>query len=300
MRKISALFCVYNDAVFTKTCLRGIEPCVDQIVIVEGSWDGERGTYDYGVNKSSTDGTRDIVNNFASSFPNKTIVIDSIGDEECSRNAGLSLCDHNWVLHLDSDEFYSPYELSKLKERLEDIEKEHDRIRFAELSFYFNFKHYLLGSKIRMFDQSRKINYFSANGVGDNLQGGIQKTFFTEDVAIFHFQWIGDRHKVLSTRNIDREKKFQLSRGEDPNKVIPMGGWRWWLNDIYLKFNGENLKELELKNRGSIHPWSFLHEDQRHHELNRVNVIDVFPKHIKSAPWFDFKEKGLIKLKQDI
>jgi hypothetical protein len=293
--------CVYNDAVFTKACLEGIEPCVDQIVIVEGSWDGPKGTYDYGRNVSSDDGTRRVVDQFAALHPTKVVVADSIGDEECSRNLGLHLCEYEWILHLDSDEFYWPKHLKELRESgLESLERDYDRLKFPEYAFYFNFKHYMLSSKIRMFNASRGISYFSANGVGDNLFGGIEKETLVPEVQFCHFQWIGNRHKVLCTRNIDREKKFQRSQGEDPEKVVPIGGWQWWLKEIYLKFDGTNLQELEAKNRGSIHPWSFLHPDQRNHKMKRVTERKEFPLHVRRAPWFDFQHKGLSELEPDL
>jgi hypothetical protein len=302
MRGVSALFCVYSDSVFTKACLNGIKSCVDQIVIVEGSWDGPRGTYDYGENKRSDDGTRDIVEKFAAEHSNKVVLVDSVGDEECSRNFGLSLCTHDWVLHLDSDEFYWPHELNRLKINiLEDLEANGiDRLKFPEYSFYFNFRHCFFGNKIRMFNKGLGITYFSANGVGDNLQGGLNKEVLVPSVSFAHFQWIGDRHKVLCTRNIEREKTYQRSMGQDPDKIIPMGGWRWWLNQVYLKFNGKNLKELEAKNMGSIHPWSFLHEDQRHHEMQQVQNQEMFPEHVRTAPWFNFAEEGLVTLNPDL
>ena len=70
--------------------------------------------------------------------------------------------------------------------------------------------------------------------------------------------------------------------------------------NIYTKFNGDNLRDLEKKNRGSIHPWSFLHEDQRGHRMHEVEKETVFPRHVREAPWFDFKSKGLVTLEADL
>lgn len=298
MTPISVLMCVYNDAVFTNANLRGIVDSVDQIVIVEGSWNGVRGTYDYGKNERSADGTREIVEKFASEYPDKVLLIDSLEDEECSRNLGLSHCKNDWILHLDSDEFYYPEHIQALKEGpLEEAAKEgFDRISFQEFVFYFNFHYFMTGRRIRMFDQSKGVHYESGNGVGDILEGGTKKLLHLGSVTVFHFQWIGDRFKVVATPNIKRERDFMIEMGEDPDKVTRLGGWKWWLEQVYLKFNGDNLEEIEKKNRGSIHPWSFNYEEHRNNPLNKIPTPGVFPQHVRDAKWFDFAERGLVKL----
>jgi hypothetical protein len=301
MRKISALICVYNDNVFTKACLENIQLCADQIVIVEGSWNGARGTYDYGENKSSDDGTRRIVEQFAALYPDKVVLTDSIGDEECCWNLGLSFCEHNWVLNLGSDEFYWPEQINALKgEFLENTEKEGvDFLRLMQYTFYFNFRHYMHGRTVRLFNTANGVYYSSANGVGDILEGGNRKVA-DAPANYCHFQWVGDRHKVLCSRNIDREIKVQRAMGEDPDKVMRLGGWRWWLKHIYSQFDGKNLAALEEKNRGSVNPWSFLHEEHRVGKLKPVDHTFVFPGTVSAAPWFNPREEGLVTLEHDL
>jgi glycosyltransferase involved in cell wall biosynthesis len=294
--------CVYNDAVFTKACLENIEPVVDQIVIVEGSWDGPLGTYDYGENKSSDDGTRRIVEQFEALHPDKVILIDSIGDEECSRNAGLHACTSDWVLHLDSDEFYWPNELEQLKTEIIDQAEAQgaDRLHFDEMTFYFNFRNYMKGSKLRMFNSGLGIHYASGNGTGDILVGGVKESVSVPHVSFCHFQWIGDRSKVICSNNIDQERRVQIEGGTDPSKEIPLGGWQWWLSQVYMKFDGTNLDELEKKARGSIHPWSFLHEQHRNNPLVQIKDPAMFPEAVRNSPWFNFKEEGIVPLEADL
>jgi glycosyltransferase involved in cell wall biosynthesis len=298
MKSISVLMCVYNDNVFTKVCLEAISEIADQIVVVEGSWDGPRGTYDYGENLRSDDGTREIIEKFQQGHPD-CVLADSIGDEECSRNLGLNLCKHDWVLHLDSDEFYWPDHIQYVKRHLNSIEEEgYTLIEFGENTFYFNFHYHMVGNRVRMFNTGSGVHYISANGVGDILQGpSLQKTSMP-GISMFHFQWIGDRSKVLCTNNIEKERAYQRSKGEDPDKVVLLGGWQWWLNEIYLKFNGKNLRELEEKARGSIHPWSFRFPEHRNNPL-LTTLADQFPPLVRQAPWFNFREEGLVKLAPD-
>jgi len=301
VRPLSALMCVYNDSVFTKACLEGIQPCVDQIVIVEGSWNGLRGTYDYGENRSSDDGTRRIVEQFQALYPDKVVLVDSMGDEECSRNLGLNLCKHDWVLHLDSDEFYWPHQIMGLKAELPALEAQgFDRLSIIQYTFYFNFRLCMKGRRIRLFNAGLGIAYTSGNNVGDVLVGGVSKTGEVE-IENCHFQWVGDRHKVLATPNINREDRYQREvLNEDPEKITHIGSWKWWLHHIYLQFDGTNLAELEHKNMGSIHPFSYFYEDCRRDPLVEWPNPNQFPEAVKQAPWFNFETKGLVSLEPDL
>ena len=307
MRPLSALMCVYNDNVFTKACLENIVDAVDQIVIVEGSWNGERGTYDYGENKRSDDGTRRIVDQFAALHPDKVVVIDSIDDEECSRNAGLAMCEHDWILHLDSDEFWYPEQLIAFKNYLPELERQGVDILYCmEQTFYFNFRNHMDGSKIRIFNAAAGNHYESGNGVGDIITGGPCEAR-SVPVGYLHFQWVGDRFKVLATPNIEREKMAMEVGGipksgmtEVDGHKVPLGGWFWWLHEVYLKFDGTNMDEILKKNKGSIHPWSFNYEEHRDGELHEMESVDLFPEGVVNAPWFDFEEKGLVTLQEDL
>ena len=292
MNKISALMTVYNESTFTDACLRSIEPLIDQFVIVEGSWKGLRGTYDYKENLRSSDGTREIVEKFVKDFPHKATLYNSLEDEECCRNLGLGACDNRWILHLDSDEFYYLDQLSKLKERLHEYPN-NSILMFKEYSFYFNFNYYTVGKKKRLFD-GWNLQYYSNNGVGDVLKNMSGEPNVELDVpaSILHFQWVGNRKKVLDSPNYERQlhnmKQFKL----DPKEHY-IGCWDWWVKEVYTQFNGKNLKELEAKCNGSIHPWSYHHKEHRP-RLLEIDDEFVFPGYLYRYPWFDIQEEGLI------
>jgi glycosyltransferase involved in cell wall biosynthesis len=304
MEKLTALMTVYNEPIFTKACLESIEPVVDEIVIIEGSWLGDSSTYDYGTNKPSDDGTRQIVEEFCSKYPKKTQLLDSALDEATCRNMGLSVANNDWILHLDCDEFYDTEKLKIYKDILGS--NEHPKFgpnRFPnfifgvnEKSFYLNFKYYTTGFRYRLFNRNY-CHYGSGNGVGDILRTNENKDaprIDLQDIDMFHFQWVGNRHKVISSPNIERQQEMIRRLDKDPNdEQERLGTWHWWINDICMKFDGTNYEELIKKNGGSIHPWSLRHDDCR----PEVHVVDEnfkWPSYLYNYDWFQPEEKGFI------
>jgi glycosyltransferase involved in cell wall biosynthesis len=283
--------CVYNDALFIRECLESIEPVLDEIVIVEGSWHG--GVYDAGGNFRSDDGTREIVEEFQQKHLDKVILLDSLGDEAVSRNITLTWATHDWCLELSSDEFYDIETLRKVKESLDDNTPE--TIFFTENVYYFNFNFIMRGLRPRLYNAKGR-TYFEANGCGDHWIEVTGECLNCTEVMMHHLQWIGNRDKVIKTKNIDRQEK-QINK--DTRHV--RGSWKWWLHEIYLQFNGHNLKELEAKNGGTIHPWGWIEANLKGKPLDsplyKVSQ-DKLPDSITSAPWYDPLEEGIVDFKR--
>jgi hypothetical protein len=74
------------------------------------------------------------------------------------------------------------------------------------------------------------------------------------------------------------------------------GGWKWWIDEIYSKFDGTEERERELleKTRGSFHPWSYVNPKFRKAKLETVRDDHIHPESIRDAPFFDLNEKGII------
>lgn len=291
---ISALFCVYNDHIFTGACLKSIEPFVDQIVIVEGSWDGQAGTYDYKANKRSDDGTLEIVEKFAKDFSHKTILVNSIGDECITRNYGLSLCTEPMVLHLDSDEFYYPDQLLDFRQNVFwKLDKDADVFTVDSMGFVFNFRRFFKGPRARLF-RNNGVFYTYGQAIGDVLdkEGGVK--YQHVNLMNLHFQMVGNRSKIMNNNMFEREKELQVFMGEDPS-IPHLGGYRWWHENVFLKYDGTNLEELEEKCKGSIHVWSYHHEEHRDHKLHEIPDDFVWPAYLYQETWFNPDRKDRIE-----
>jgi glycosyltransferase involved in cell wall biosynthesis len=295
MTSIAGVMCVYNDALFVRECLQGVEPVLDQIVIVEGSWN--RGGYDYGGNFRSDDGTIEIIQEFAASYPDKVVLGQSIWDEATSRNLTLALSDHDWVLELASDEFYHLEELQNMKDMLIDSWSDVESVGFPEVALYFNFRNCVRGYPRRRLHNIKGREYISANGTGDIWTSVGKSIVSLNTITMYHVQWVGNRDKVIHTNNIDKEAAKLKRKGftEDPIKIP--GTWAWWLENIYLKFDGSNLAELERKNRGSLHCWGYYQKQYRDMRIDSIDP-DTLPASIREAPWFDGEEIGVVDFKE--
>lgn len=281
--EISSLTCVYNGMPFLPDFLLMLNEIADEIVIVEGSWAGHTSTYDWKTNSRSTDGSRKICEEFAKSN-NKVVLLDSVFDEQCSRNLGLTACSNNWVLQIDADEFYDTDKFLLLKENLKTCP--FDIVEVKEYNFVFNYRFYNETYRRRIFNSN--IIEFTTNGiVGDVLKKSNNKIALSGKIDIapmYHFSWVYPLEKIQ--KNIEKE---ELNKFNKKNWV-----WRIWRDEIFLKFNGNNLKELEEKNYGSIHPWAKIDKQTRNHLIKEIDQNFKFPLHIENAKWFDKNYKGLI------
>lgn len=296
MPKVSAFIPAYNCIEFIPYLLESLEPIVDQIVIVEGSW--QDGGYSYGANLRSSDGTRAVCNEFAEKYPSKVKVFNSILDESTSFNLGVSYCDNDWVLLCAADEFYHIKDLLRAFDYI-DRTPEVEALLFPEYTFYFNFRRYMKGSRMRLVNMKSR-EFFMANGTGDNIRPwpSIVANF---PCIMHHYQWVGDRAKVMESNNIEKERKHY---GREYERVVLRedgtnrpGTWKWWLEDIYGKFDGteETEKRLLEEARGSFHPWAYQNEEFRNFELCEVQDGFQHPRAIQKAPYFDMECRGKVK-----
>lgn len=293
---LSALCCVYNDSTFIDACLRSMEPYIDQIVVVEGSWSGIKGTYDYKANLRSDDGTLEIVEKFARDFPEKTILVNAIGDEGVCRNFGLALCNEPYILQLDSDEFYYPNQLREFRQNLIwKLDKDADVFTINSLGFIFNFRMHFKGPQARIF-RNNGLYYGYGLSVGDVLKRDDREIKYQHinEITNLHFQTIGDRSKVSKNNMFEREKEILKNMGQDPEILHP-GGYRWWYEEVFLKYDGTNLKELEEKCKGSIHIWSYNHSECRNIKVHEIPEDFVWPAYLYEQRWFNPDFKGRIE-----
>ncbi len=147
--RVSGFVIAHNRASLVETCLRSIR-FVDQLIVID---------------KSSTDGTRAIAKRYA----DRVITVPWSPTVEETRAHALALCRHDWVVHLDDDEMFSPEAIAFLSR---------PRARDAAEAYYLPKKHYILGR----FDQAAYYwpehhpQFFRKDAVafGPTVHGGVQ------------------------------------------------------------------------------------------------------------------------------
>lgn len=105
--RVVCCYIVYNEQKYLWYSLDSIYDFADRIVVIDGSPDGP-----------STDGTRDIVMEFANKKESKVVYESGVyQNKESQRNAYLKFapCDEfDWVFVVDGDEVYKPDDLEDL------------------------------------------------------------------------------------------------------------------------------------------------------------------------------------------
>jgi O-antigen biosynthesis protein len=86
--RISGCIICYNRASIVETCLRSLR-FVDELIVVD---------------KSSTDGTREIAERYA----DRLVTVPWTPTVEETRAEAIALCSHEWIVSLDDDECLSP------------------------------------------------------------------------------------------------------------------------------------------------------------------------------------------------
>lgn len=123
MKKLSLVIPVYNVEAYLRECLDSVlsQKNVEMEVIL--------------VNDGSTDGSKLILEEYVSRYPELFILVDKqnggLGD---ARNCGAALAKGEYLAFLDSDDFYEPDALSKLIEIAD--EKQADLVVFDYYQYF--------------------------------------------------------------------------------------------------------------------------------------------------------------------
>lgn len=244
-KKIVGLMNLWNARTWFPYCLRGVYDFFDEIIITESCWINEPSwlTYKEGDIYSSPDGTASLVRKFIKEEDVEHKVkfhqAGLVRSQPEGRNSGLYLIpnDTDWVMMCNEDEFYMPEDLRLLRKAIEHPGfNKYSNIVVSVRSFYFDFTYYKLESiqlGYRWFPGQR---FFA---VACMYPGG-GETFYTEKLGFFMY------HASYVRKDIARIK---ACIGED----VSADKYRKWWEEVFSKFDGNNLEELYSKNSGGIH-----------------------------------------------
>lgn len=128
----SAIVITYNEECIIKKCLDYIEevPKVGQVVVVDNF---------------STDGTTDIVKNYAKNSGKKVVLVQKVWEGQDDQwNTGIDNSRFPWIFWLAADETFSK-EINDILEYLDTVDNSLNGVRIPTLVTYPDDKHYLLG-----------------------------------------------------------------------------------------------------------------------------------------------------------
>lgn len=150
MKKLSLVIPVYNVEAYLRECLDSVlsQKNIEMEVIL--------------VNDGSTDGSKLILEEYVSKYPELFILVDKqnggLGD---ARNCGAAKAQGEYLAFLDSDDFYEADVLSKLIEFAD--EKQADLVNFDYYEYYSEDHKEKRGALPKEFDAMTSKTYLLAN-----------------------------------------------------------------------------------------------------------------------------------------
>ena len=237
---LTAYLCYWNQADNIECCLKGIYENVDAIIInevcwVPGDWVGD----------TSPDGSAKIVKKFIEEYDKEEkIIFYQAGytykggpiDQAGGRNAAIHLVPPQTtrILLLDCDEFYTEQSLINMRKILEEEDVFHYII--PAKCYYFDFSWYKNESFQRIWKWFPGQHfYLSASML--NPEQTARHFREEEGVNFFHLSYVGIKNAIKGCTGTD----------------VSMEKFNRWRNEIFLKFNGDNLEELYKMNADGIH-----------------------------------------------
>jgi len=272
--RVSVIMPVYNNVQFIEAAIKGIIDFADQLIIVEGAWNPE-------LPRRSTDGTWEVVKGMAErddrielipyhhsdSLPlpvTDTYRPPVLANELEAKRQALKQVTGNWWMLVDSDEFYEPDALVRLKEYLDnftDIEDEAFSFSLKSFVFYFGFS---FGTR-ESFHRINSIRGEIVLDYTDNLVYDIPHTIeeIPEDIAfMFHYGYVGDERVKAKMSMWDADAAIQwydtvylpMTKGQDIGiKNFHLFADKLGYGGKFEKFEGEHPKLIqELINRETV------------------------------------------------
>lgn len=121
---LSVIIPVYNTKEYLRECLEGVIDQIqddDEVIIIDDS---------------STDGSYEFCREYCNSYKNFHLVRQQHSGLGCGRNNGLRMASKDYVIFLDSDDYWNPELISVVKQRL--IEQKLDILYFDADVIYQN------------------------------------------------------------------------------------------------------------------------------------------------------------------
>jgi hypothetical protein len=238
---------VWNSALWLPWVLRGIYDFADCMVVgevcwVKGDWEAD----------TSSDGTPDIIRQFmqdedtegkvrfhqggnvVQEYPN---IPDSAMLSPLAKSKALHLVppETTHLVMVDSDEFYFPEDLFKLRRILEN-DNTTGLFTIPARCFYFDFTYCKMESFFRVWKWFPGQHFaVSASMINST---GITRELQPEEILMYHYSYVSPKWTRLKGCS-----------GVD----VTAEHYKRWRENIFDSFNGENLEELYAKNSGGIH-----------------------------------------------
>jgi glycosyltransferase involved in cell wall biosynthesis len=154
----------YNEAEYIDYAIRACLPCVDDLIIVEGSY---LETIKLGASERSDDGTLEIIERFRNEKNVHTLFANAESDKD-QRNIGLQkikeLNSDGWLLIIDADEVYTKENFAMVRNiaRTMGLDKK-KACYFRSLTFVNDFKHYAEQDFPRLFKITPECTFVNDN-----------------------------------------------------------------------------------------------------------------------------------------
>jgi hypothetical protein len=259
-----------NEVELIIPCIESAVNFCDEIFIIDGSMWGAPQTEETIKNtrfSMSTDGTREIINEYAKKCNKITHI--SLYDEGATipfekdvRNIQLAFATAEYFLIIDCDEVYSQEQGTELREL---ISKNNDIDTFVLTSKLFikDSYHYINTKYFRLFKINKNRKFIGNNEMSP--EGKVK----TLDIGFYHYGYLDDK-KVK-----ERMKLYN-------NKIHNFCG-DFWYNEIWPFIGKIDVETLIKKNYGTLHPFGKNTANFAAHEWN--NLIEdkniIHPSYIK-------------------
>lgn len=215
--RLSVLMTVFREVDFVDYAIRSCLPYVDDLVIVEGSYQQNRRL---GLPARSDDGTIEIIEKYRND-PKVHIIYANEESDFQQRNKGLEIIKkinpNGWFEIIDGDEIIEPNTFTKIKQFCINADKEGvlRAVYFQSITFVNDLKHYTIQEFPRLFKITSECEFFNDNYLRWTPVDFWDFKFYWDsryvikrkDIKYFHYSFVKGLKKFQEKRN------WWMSRG---------------------------------------------------------------------------------------
>jgi len=248
MGKLILLARYWNDMDFLKASLNQVSYWeADKVYLSEGAWDQN-------FLQRSTDGTREILEEYAKNKDN-VFIIDNVRDDINYRvnqaetsNLVMKLAKwqpNDWMIQVDVDQFYTKAAIDTVKRMIKEEGDQFDYFTHELSNFLYDLKHHQITLETsqsrlpsRLLEGSYWIptNHLTLNGKLYRLVEQIRKRHLT-DIRSLHYEGLRPKSKLTLRYSVGDRKTFWEYRGGIRLKgIVPFTG------NAISEFAADNLK----------------------------------------------------------
>lgn len=237
---------VYEEEDWVEWAVRGIIDFVDELVIAEG-YQGP--AWHFGGCRSK-DKTIEIIKALSKEYDKITLTECQsrrhvLKGKAATHNHVLRVSrrikDADWFFIIDSDEFYTDAQKSRIRQILEKTDK--DAIRVSARMFFYNFNYYIdqtMGRIIRvtnqMFFKPGQFPHY-ADGTPYFIYSGNSSKLILQDDPMFHYSFV-----KRPSSEIKRRLGEYCATQQDESVFD-------WIDEVFLRWSPERAKEIYAWNQ---------------------------------------------------